>query len=119
MTRKKPATSPPPRKSKKAGKPAAPVRPARPRPAAPAETPAPVLEVSAIEPPSGPDVALRIRETAEAHKVPVVENAALARALYATVEIDEVIPREHYEAVAKIIGFILAGRRPRRRARTL
>ena len=62
MTRKKPATSPPPRKSKKAGKPAAPVRPARPRPAAPAETPAPVLEVSAIEPPSGPDVALRIRE---------------------------------------------------------
>ena len=52
-------------------------------------------------------LALRIREVAEANRVPVIEDAPLARALYATVEIDGVIPRQHYDAVAKIIGFIL------------
>ena len=37
----------------------------------------------------------------------------VARALYATVEVDEVIPREHFEAAAKVIGFVL-NRRKRR-----
>jgi len=63
MTRKKPTTSPAPAKGKKK---AAPGRRARPRPAATSaqtETSAtPVLEVSAVEHPSSPDVALRIRE---------------------------------------------------------
>jgi flagellar biosynthetic protein FlhB len=31
----------------------------------------------------------------------------LARALYASVDLDETIPAEHYQAVAKIIGVIL------------
>jgi len=62
-------------------------------------------------------VALRIREAAEAHDVPVVEDPPLARALYTAVEVDQVIPHQHYEAVAKIIGFILAARRPRRARR--
>jgi flagellar biosynthetic protein FlhB len=53
------------------------------------------------------DLALRMREAAKDHGVPVVENPPLARALYATVDVDEEIPLEHYEAVAKIIGFIL------------
>jgi flagellar biosynthetic protein FlhB len=57
-------------------------------------------------------VALKIRETAEQHGVPVVEDPPLARALYSAVEVDEIIPQQHYEAVAKIIGFIFAGRRP-------
>ena len=62
-------------------------------------------------------VALKIREVAEAAGVPVIEDPPLARALYASVEIDEVIPATHYEAVAKIIGFILSGRqRPAARA---
>ena len=52
-------------------------------------------------------VALRIREVAKEHEVPVVENPPLARALYATVELDEVIPPEHYKAVAGIIGYVL------------
>jgi flagellar biosynthetic protein FlhB len=45
----------------------------------------------------------------------VIEDPPLARALYAAVDIDEMIPPAHYEAVAKIIGFILnsAQRRPR------
>ena len=52
-------------------------------------------------------LALRIREVAAAHDVPIVENVALARALHATVEIDEAIPAEHYKAVAQIIGYVM------------
>jgi flagellar biosynthetic protein FlhB len=53
------------------------------------------------------DVALRIREIAQEHDVPIVENPPLARALYATVEIDDAIPAEHYKAVAHVIGYVL------------
>jgi flagellar biosynthetic protein FlhB len=57
-------------------------------------------------------LALKIREVAEEAGVPIIEDAPLARALYAAVEVDDVIPTAHYEAVAKIIGFILGtGRR--------
>jgi flagellar biosynthetic protein FlhB len=56
-------------------------------------------------------LALKIREVAEAAGVPIVEDPPLARALYATVEVDEVIPPAHYEAVAKIIGFIMSAGR--------
>ena len=57
-------------------------------------------------------VALKIRAIAEEAGVPVIEDPPLARALYAAVEIEEMIPPAHFEAVAKIIGFILgAGRR--------
>jgi len=53
------------------------------------------------------DVALRIRETAKEHNIPIVENVPLARALFASVEVEESIPREHFEAVAKVIGFVM------------
>lgn len=53
------------------------------------------------------DLALRMRAVAEENDVPVVDNPPLARALYASVEVDEEIPLEHYEAVAKVIGFIM------------
>src|SRR5579859_1989088 len=51
-------------------------------------------------------VAARIREIATEHKVPIVENPPLARALYANVEVDQQIPSEHYKAVAEIIGYV-------------
>lgn len=57
-------------------------------------------------------VALRIRETAAAAGVPVMEDKPLARALYATAEIGEMIPRAHFEAVAKIIGLIWSRKAP-------
>jgi flagellar biosynthesis protein FlhB len=56
-------------------------------------------------------IARRIREVAEAHGIPVVENPPLARALHATVEIDQEIPPEHYRAVAEIIGYLMRLRR--------
>ncbi|UYO38880.1 flagellar biosynthesis protein FlhB [Rhodopseudomonas palustris] len=52
-------------------------------------------------------VAFRIREVAKEHDVPIVENVPLARALYATVEIDDEIPVEHYQAVAEVIGYVM------------
>ena len=52
-------------------------------------------------------VAFRIREVAEAHDIPLVENAPLARALYASVELDEEIPPEHFQAVAEVIGYVM------------
>jgi len=52
-------------------------------------------------------LALRIREVAGEHSIPVVENPPLARALHATVEVDEAIPPEHYKAVAEVIGYVM------------
>jgi flagellar biosynthetic protein FlhB len=52
-------------------------------------------------------VALRIREIAREHDVPLVENPPLARALHASVEIDDEIPPEHYKAVAEVIGYVM------------
>lgn len=52
-------------------------------------------------------VAFRIREVAKEHDVPIVENVPLARALYATVEIEDEIPVEHYQAVAEVIGYVM------------
>jgi flagellar biosynthesis protein FlhB len=56
-------------------------------------------------------IALKIREIAGEHNIPIVENVPLARALYANVEIDEEIPVEHYHAVAEIIGYVMGLRR--------
>jgi flagellar biosynthetic protein FlhB len=52
-------------------------------------------------------LALRIRAIAEDNDVPVVENPPLARALHASVELDEPVPPEHYKAVAQVIGYVL------------
>ena len=52
-------------------------------------------------------VAFRIRELAKEHDVPIVENPPLARALFATVEIEDSIPNEHFQAVAEVIGFVM------------
>jgi flagellar biosynthesis protein FlhB len=57
------------------------------------------------------NIALKIREIAGEHDIPIVENVPLARALYATVEIDDEIPVEHYHAVAEVIGYVMGLRR--------
>jgi len=64
-------------------------------------------------------LALRIREAAAAHGVPVVDNPPLARALHAGVDIGAEISPEHYRAVAEVIGYVMNLRRggsPRPRA---
>jgi flagellar biosynthetic protein FlhB len=57
------------------------------------------------------NVAFKIREIAREHDIPIVENVQLARALYATVAVDDEIPVEHYHAVAEIIGYVMGLKR--------
>ena len=63
--------------------------------------PAPILVGKGLD-----SLAMRIREVAEENDIPIVENPPLARALYASVEIDEEIPAEHFHAVAEVIGYV-------------
>jgi len=56
-------------------------------------------------------LALKIREVAAEHSIPIVENPPLARALHASVEVDEPVPPEHYKAVAEVIGYVMKLRR--------
>jgi flagellar biosynthesis protein FlhB len=48
-------------------------------------------------------IALRIREIAAEHAIPVIEQVELARALYKVVRVDQIIPQNFYKAVAVII----------------
>jgi len=72
----------------------------------------PVLIAKGID-----EVALRIRERAEEYNIPILENPPLARALHASVEIDQEIPPDHYKAVAEVITYIMklkkAGLKPK------
>src|SRR3954453_8893602 len=52
-------------------------------------------------------MARKIRELATEHDIPIVENPPLARALHGTVDIDQEIPAEHYQAVAEVIGYVM------------
>ena len=60
----------------------------------------------------GDGTAMRIRAAAREHGVPVVESRPLARALYASCDVDREIPRELFEGVATVLAFVhrLAGR---------
>ncbi len=52
-------------------------------------------------------LALKIREVAQEHEIPIVENPPLARALYAAIDLDEPVPAEHFKAVAQVIGYVM------------
>lgn len=62
---------------------------------------APVVVAKGVD-----EVAARIREIAKENDVPIVENPPLARVLFATVDIDAIIPAEHYQAVAEVISYV-------------
>ncbi len=76
------------------------------------ETTAPICVAKGVD-----ALALRIREVAEKHQIAVIEDPPLARSLYASIEVDETIPREHYEAVARIVGVILGAAKKRSETR--
>ena len=57
-------------------------------------------------------LALKIKEIAKEDDIPIVENPPLARALYASVDIDEPIPTEHFKAVAEVIGYVMQLKNP-------
>jgi flagellar biosynthetic protein FlhB len=51
-------------------------------------------------------LAARIREIAEEHGIPIVENPPLARALYQAVEVGQQLPEMFYQAVAEILAYV-------------
>ena len=69
--------------------------------ALPKENPAPIVLAKGQD-----ELAARIVRTAEEHKVAVVENVPLARALYASTDLNQVIPPELYNAVAEVLVYL-------------
>jgi len=51
-------------------------------------------------------LAMRIREVAKSHDVPVLQSPMLARALYAHAELDQPIPSALYAAVAQVLAYV-------------
>jgi flagellar biosynthetic protein FlhB len=72
------------------------------------ENPAPLVVAKGMD-----VIALKIREVAEENRIPVIENKALARALYEAVQVDQVIPAEFFRPVAEIIYFLQSKQAPR------
>jgi flagellar biosynthetic protein FlhB len=67
----------------------------------PEEMDAPVLIAKGVD-----ELAMRIREVAKENDIPLYENKPLARVLFDTVEVDQMIPAEHYKAVAEVISYV-------------
>jgi flagellar biosynthesis protein FlhB len=72
------------------------------------ENPAPLVMAKGMD-----AIALKIRAVAEENNIPVIENKALARALYEAVQVDQVIPSEFFRPVAEIIYFLQSRQSPR------
>lgn len=51
-------------------------------------------------------IAEKIKEIARQHNIPIVENKPLARTIFKTLKIGQVIPRELFQAVAEILAYI-------------
>ena len=51
-------------------------------------------------------LALRIRQIAMKHGIPIVERPPLARALYAQVKVGQEVPPAFYQAVAEILAYV-------------
>lgn len=71
------------------------------------ENPAPLVLAKGAD-----AIALKIRAIAEQNNIPVIENKALARALYEAVQVDQVIPSEFFRPVAEIIYFLQSQQSP-------
>lgn len=59
-------------------------------------------------------VALKIREIAKEHEIPIVENKPLARTMFKTLKIGQVIPRELFNAVAEVLAYVYKLKRKRK-----
>jgi len=59
-------------------------------------------------------LALKIREIAREHRVPVVEDKPLARTLYRVCDLEDEVPAELYLAVARILAFVMSAGKPSR-----
>lgn len=51
-------------------------------------------------------LAIKIKDIARQHHIPIIENPSMARALYDQLDINQEIPEEFYEAIAEIFTYI-------------
>jgi flagellar biosynthetic protein FlhB len=51
-------------------------------------------------------IAMKIREIAREHNIPIVENKPLARTMFSTLKIGQGIPQELYSAVAEVLSYV-------------
>ena len=51
-------------------------------------------------------VAERIKQIARDNKITIVENKPLARALYTSTEVGDIVPSELYQAVAEVLAYV-------------
>lgn len=58
-------------------------------------------------------VAEKIRNLAREHNIPIVENKPLARTIYKTLKIGQVIPRDLFNAVAQVLSYVYRLKRKR------
>jgi flagellar biosynthetic protein FlhB len=65
------------------------------------DTPAPVCVAKGVD-----HMALKIKERAKVAGVPIVENPPLARLLYRSVDLDQPIPADLYQAVAQVLAYV-------------
>lgn len=55
----------------------------------------------------GQDImAMRIKDIAKEHRVTIVENKPLARALYGSTEVGDIVPQELYKSVAEVLAYV-------------
>ncbi|MNL20929.1 Flagellar biosynthetic protein FlhB [compost metagenome] len=60
------------------------------------------------------NIAEKIKELARQHNIPIVENKPLARTIFKTMKIGQVIPRELFVAVAEVLSYVYRLRRKKR-----
>ncbi len=73
--------------------------------------PAPMVTAKGVD-----EVAQRIKAIANEHAIPIVENKPLARALYAEVEIGDIIPETYYQAIATVLAHVYKINEERRKS---
>ena len=66
----------------------------------------------------GDFMAEKIKELAKQHNIPVIENKPLARTIFKTMKVGQVIPRELFVAVAEILSYVFRLKRKRKARRT-
>lgn len=63
-------------------------------------------------------MAEKIKEVARQHNIPIIENKPLARTIFKTMKVGQVIPRDLFVAVAEVLSYVFRLRRKKRKTQT-
>ena len=74
------------------------------------ETEAPIVVAKGAD-----NLALKIKEKAKEHDIPIIENKPLARLIFSEVDVDKPIPQDMYQAVAEILAMVFKLKKNKRK----